>query len=234
MRVLAVLVLVAVAALVALVVVVVAKDTVADPPAFVISLPDGRRPRHRVAAQLAAHDQTARFVDAVDGRRLGKPATLTRRFDTSSHEWNPGQMGCALSHVQMWARVASGPDPHAVVLEDDVVLKPGWRDDVRAVLGEVRDKNVDVVYLGHCFETKGRRWHGSARLRHSVSPACTHAYLLTRQGARKLTAWAARTRFQLPVDNQMADLCATGRLTCLSAHPVLATQSGDESQINNT
>lgn len=205
----------------------------ADPPAYVISLPDGRRPRYRVEAQLAAHGQGALFVDAVDGRRLG-PAGGDTCFDTSRHAWNPGQMGCALSHVQMWARVAAGPDPYAVVFEDDVLLKPGWRDSLHAVMDEVRDKDVDVVYLGHCFETKGAPWHGSARLRHSVNPACTHAYLLTRQGARALSAWAAGTRFRLPIDNEMADLCATGRLTCLSAYPTLAAQSGDESQINNT
>ena len=204
------------------------------PPAYVISLPDGRRPRYRVADQLAAHGQGAEFVDAVDGRRLGRAGGDTC-FDTGIHDWNPGQMGCALSHVQMWARVAAGGEPYSVVFEDDVLLQPGWREGLGAVLDEVRDQDVDVVYLGHCFETEGAPWKGSTRLRHSVNPACTHAYLLTRQGARALSAWAAGTRFRMPIDNEMADLCATGRLTCLSAYPTLATQSpGEPSQINDT
>ena len=41
-------------------------------------------------------------------------------------------------------------EPYTLVFEDDVMLKPGWREALGTVLREVRDQ--DVVYLGHCFE----------------------------------------------------------------------------------
>ena len=37
-------------------------------------------------------------------------------------ELTPGDKACTTSHMHLWRRIASGPESHAVILEDDILL----------------------------------------------------------------------------------------------------------------
>lgn len=97
------------------------------------------------------------------------------------------EVGCFLSHLQVWERIAASSTP-AVVLEDDVILSDRWPqaiDDLATLQG------VDCVNL----EAVGKKQVGAAlhsgpwtikRLHLNSSGA--GAYLLWPGGARKLLA----------------------------------------------
>lgn len=190
-------------------------------PAYVISMRgDPRRPRDAATRRFAQQPFT--FVDAVDGRTMAD-ASL---FDSSTHRWLPGEMGCAMTHMCLWQQL-TGP---ALIFEDDAQLPPRWRDELAAVLRAIQhDDALDVVFLGHCAEKAGAPFHGN--LRASVSPRCTHAYLVTRRGMQRLAAWATGARLSLPIDEELARLCQAGKLRCLSHWPALVQTTGDCSTI---
>lgn len=199
--------------------------------AYVISMRGGSRPRAEVRRRFEVCRQPISFFDAVDGRRV----QATKRFD-AVYPWTRGQAGCALSHMKLWRQLAGrAPAAWTLVFEDDAVPVAEWQQALEGVLRELDGvTDVDLVFLGHCFEDQGARWRRSARLRHSVTPRCTHAYLVSARGVRKLAQWARTARLQQPVDEELARACSERTLTCLSAWPPLARQGLGESTINNT
>ena len=197
--------------------------------AYVISLRDGRRSRGVVEARFREREQPFEFVDAVDGREVA--GADADRFDPK-YEWKAGEIGCALSHVRLWTRLAgTGIDAPVLVFEDDAKLPRDWLPRVREVVDRL-DDTIDLVFLGHCLETRGAPWKGSDALRRSECPRCTHGYLVTPRGATKLAAWARTTAtLELPIDEELALACVSGRLQCLSHFPPLVTTFDEPSTI---
>jgi len=96
---------------------------------FVINL--ARRP-DRMAAMAAQLDRLAlsyeRF-DAIDAR-TADPRVLEAPFAARGAiaDLTPGDKACTTSHMQLWRRIASAPESHAAILEDDVLLGAGARE----------------------------------------------------------------------------------------------------------
>ncbi|WP_019430669.1 glycosyltransferase family 25 protein [Limnohabitans sp. Rim47] len=97
------------------------------------------------------------------------------------------EVGCFLSHLQVWQKVALNSGP-VVILEDDVILSEGWGEkiDDLATL-----KDLDCVN----FEAVGKKQVGQSRLVRGVLIQRLHlnssgagAYLLWPKGAQKLLA----------------------------------------------
>lgn len=95
------------------------------------------------------------------------------------------EVGCFLSHLQLWQRIAASHGP-AVVLEDDALLSEQWYQDIIA-LAKVR--NVDYI----CLETwnkkvLGKHWDlGGLQLRRLyLNSAGAAGYMLWPSGAKIL------------------------------------------------
>jgi lipopolysaccharide biosynthesis glycosyltransferase/GR25 family glycosyltransferase involved in LPS biosynthesis len=147
------------------------------------------------------------MLPAHDGKKLRLTPKLARLFAPNEFGWNKATMGCSLSHLELWYRLAEEPDENAryLILEDDTRLSPGWRETVEEAFsrGDV-PADWDVLYLGgilpkneDVFETckeqvSGRvnqvvpnGWFGQKppnRYFHFGA----FAYLLSRNGAKKL------------------------------------------------
>ena len=158
-----------------------------DLQAFVISVP-GTRCRQAVQQRFAGK-QPFQFADGVNGVDMSPHPTLA-----------PGQLGCALSHVLLWRRLADSELP-VMIFEDDAVLCEGWRDRVRHVLQSL-DDSIDIVYLGSCADDGSGTCYARG-LRNSERPRCTHGYMLTPSGLRKLAAWAETAVLMLPIEKNM-------------------------------
>jgi hypothetical protein len=146
--------------------------------------------------------------------------------------------GVALSHFQIWADFARGgeriflakPNKRGdddkqnrsvnrsssdvlVILEDDAEVSVKNLTAVLAV--ELANMNTDLLYLGWC-ET-----------RISSFPMCTHAYALTREGARKLVSHFDICS-KLPIDLQLEALSKDNIFTLRLAFPQSYTRASDQ------
>lgn len=160
---------------------------VLDAPAYLINLDS--RP-NRLAPSLdelrrAGFTDVRRFpaVDASD------PAVLQTAWAAYGSpkfaEWDSyfsillGKQGCFLSHVRLWDRIVAEGYPFACVFEDDVIFHRHW---VRLAPTYFRftPRDYDILFFGgEITET------GSGLVRRA--PAfCTHAYLITQDGAKRL------------------------------------------------
>jgi GR25 family glycosyltransferase involved in LPS biosynthesis len=198
-----------------------------------------------------------RRVSAVDARYMDSepdPSILTPYFtlaeqltvdpnpqlkiDRAAHarriRMSRTEVAIALSHIEVWRRIADGDVPSALVLEDDVYLRLGfarrfghlWSDLVHSNTGEL---GFDLLYLsfkdvGEAPAATDRR--AVRRLHPGVWQAS--GYVQTRDGARKLLK---RLPVHGPVDlwlNFQFD-----NLECFTAPRPLVDQRIDEPSSNS-
>jgi GR25 family glycosyltransferase involved in LPS biosynthesis len=93
----------------------------------------------RLQAALARHDiRGVRRVSAVDGRRLELPATWRH---------SAGAYGCLLSHLQVVRDARERGLPSLLILEDDVVFDPSFREKFPVFVRGL-PADWDMVFLG--------------------------------------------------------------------------------------
>jgi len=195
-----------------------------------------RRPQKRAAvlARVAeAGLRDVRVFDAIDGRELSLSSLHARGVATYPHwrladspcrffsrELKWGEIGCSLSHHQVWSELAACTLKHSLILEDDVDFAPGFARFVREAITEAEALHAagvidapDLMYLArrpmrpHCDVLLPRtvgmavgQTVGTVRL---VRPSFSHkttAYVLWRRGAEKLLA-ATFPQKLIPVDD---------------------------------
>jgi glycosyl transferase family 25 len=95
------------------------------------------------------------------------------------------EVGCFMSHYQLWQRIAQSDGP-AVVLEDDVMLGGDWLADIRTLADQA---SADFI----CLETWGKKLLGETQTvsglllkRLALNSAGAAGYVLWPTGARRL------------------------------------------------
>ena len=154
---------------------------------------------------LARHGVVFERVAAVDGRDpLVAAAAAECRPGMSGQRMGAGAYACFQSHREVWHRLVASGAPHAMVLEDDLLIAPGFA----ACLAEGWvPADADLVKLetnqtrlhrdaGPGLATRGRRLH-RLQSRH----AGTGCYVISARTAQHLLA--ATTALRDPVDEAM-------------------------------
>jgi GR25 family glycosyltransferase involved in LPS biosynthesis len=141
---------------------------------------------------------------ATDGRALTLTPEIVHCFRNNDFGWKKAVMGCALSHLGLWEKLANDKDAQSyLILEDDVRFAPSWRD-WWSTYGSEMPADADVVYLGgvlppnkpafphiiepvnaHFGRVKPNTIFGGTQERRYFH-FCNYAYVLTQTGARKL------------------------------------------------
>jgi glycosyl transferase family 25 len=158
-----------------------------------------------------------RFFDA------GRTAPPALRYDPAEarrairRELTPGELGCYGSHFAVWQTIAAGPDEAAVVLEDDLLIDPGFfanlATTVEALAGHkfVRlhaKAPTSALIIGRVASRHVVRYRGAA--------IGAQGYILRREGARQ---WLASiTAVVRPVDDEMERYWAHG-VANIGLHP---------------
>ena len=119
-------------------------------PIFVISLPDAAARRQAVTARLSDIGLEGTFIDAVDGRN-GLPADLETRIDRVSakahfhRDLSDAEFACAMSHRRVYQHILDQGLEGAVVLEDDAVPQPGFKEFLR----DEGYKTAELILFDH-------------------------------------------------------------------------------------
>lgn len=188
---------------------------------FLISIDAAGRRRGMDACRRAGLSCTP--VDGVNGKRIPPDALNTAAYPVHpvcASLCTPAMIGIALAHRRVWQRIVDEDLDMALVLEDDVEFAGGFRDAMRRAV-RAAPPSFHVLLLG-CFMCPSRR---TARgVRKTIAFGGTHAYVVTREGARVLLASIPRAAFHLDV--HMSLLPA---LRIYQASPLLAFQRGNES-----
>lgn len=207
-------------------------------PAYVINLADNTARLENAARQLEAQGLPWERIDAVNGWALDE-AEMARVYDADRnarhgrHPLVPAEIGCYLSHIAAWDRIAKGDAPGGFIFEDDFAA-----DETLApllhLLAEDDAGDWDMVKL-FTFDAEPRivaeRTLGDFRLVTPYRvPTCLIGYALTRDAAARLVARAVP--FFRPVDEDQKFFWETGLRVALVLPAPIAV--GDQQTVTGT
>lgn len=142
---------------------------------------------------------------AVDGKTLTLTPEIAACFRDNDFNWKKAIMGCALSHLRLWEKLANDSQATSyLIMEDDVKLQPDWLEKWKSFAGDV-PADADVIYLGGVLPPNKPAFplivepvnsHFGRVAKNNVFGGiprryfhfCNYAYILTRTGAQKLVS----------------------------------------------
>jgi glycosyl transferase family 25 len=206
-------------------------------PSYVINLARNTQRMDNSARQLDAAGLPWERIEAVNGWDLPE-AEVARVYDASRNASDgkqplvPPEIGCYLSHIAAWERIAEGPDPGGFIFEDDFAADDTLGEKL-ALLSQPQD-DWDMVKLFSFDADAPLEWdkplgHYRIGMPYRV-PTCLIGYGLTREAAAHL-AGRARPFFR-PVDEDQKFVWETGlRVALILPPPILV---GDQSTVTGT
>ena len=142
---------------------------------------------------------------AVEGRTLKLTPAIARLFKPHDFFWKKAVMGCALSHLGLWWKLAheSPGVNNYLILEDDVKFSPGWEKTWKMAVDEGNvPEDYDIIYLGGILPPNRVGFVKERVNEHFCRVAlnqtfgqkepnryfhfCAYSYILSRQGAEKV------------------------------------------------
>ena len=185
------------------------KDSLSFDNIYIINLMRREERQIRMSKSLEVLGLKAQFWTATDGKEL-----TTKNLEDLGISFLPGyldphhkrpmtmgEVGCFMSHFNIWKDMISRNFSKAIVLEDDVRFGRAFKTQVKNALRQIdlEDGSVDLIYLGRkkqSAEDEVRRSENFVEPKYSY---WTIGYILTRTGAEKLIDSDPLSKL-LPVD----------------------------------
>lgn len=203
--------------------------------------PAARWPVHviNMAANVTRLDHAARSLaragiaferfEAVDGRAL-EEAEVARVYDAKAnrrrfrHPLIRPEIGCYLSHVALWRRIAASPAPGAVILEDDLAAAPDLAAVLDALAADTGAWDIVKLYARNPrLAVHGRRPLAPGRdiaIPRRV-PSTTLGYVIRREAAARLLETSLP--FSRPIDEDHKFVWEHGLAIAVVVPPPLST-----------
>ncbi|KAL7646435.1 UNVERIFIED_CONTAM: hypothetical protein RMT77_003348 [Armadillidium vulgare] len=150
-------------------------------------------------------------LDAVDGKqlnasyleRIGVKQLVNYKDPWSKRDMTYGEIGCFLSHYNIWRDMVEKNYRKVVVFEDDIRFEPFFKDKLSYMMKQMKELNLqwDLVYLGRKkLKDSDEPWvKGSNIVVHVDYSYWTLCYIITLDGAKKLLASEPLSKL-VPVD----------------------------------
>lgn len=169
---------------------------------FVINLARSTDRRASIEQQLSRLNLDYEIVEAVDGSQLSY-TDIMRETRPLNYALSCGEIGCALSHINIYRRIASEGIPMALILEDDALIDQKCVE----VVSEIEQRNIyspTVTLLTEvsqyidkftCSLSNGRNIYDV------LEASRSHGYVINQAAAKKLIeflypVWMVADRWQ--------------------------------------
>lgn len=134
-----------------------------------------------------------------------------------------GTIGCGLSHMAIWSTIASADSNVCVAIFEDDIASYINKEDLQNKIKEAKkniDKDWDFIFLGRCIDSCHESTKIIDGLYKTKRPYCTHAYIISSRGARKMLTRSLYTG----IDTQIVNETGVGGLKAYTFHPSIYVQ----------
>lgn len=183
-------------------------DNVLNAPAFVIHLeeisPDRRHFFEENIKNAGFNDM--RIFKGVNARNKKQLKTILSKYKNIKFDKNLkiGAIGCMLSHFELYLHIIENNIDLCTIFEDDVFFHPKW-NELAPLFFEQTPKDFDVLFVGN----KTKVISGLSEI-NKMPCLCTHAYVITLNGAKKMLNSLLRWNFNNKVKLSLGGISARG------------------------
>ena len=159
--------------------------------AFIINLEKDIERKEDIVSQCIAFNLDYTVIPAVDGRKLSEEE-LSKLIDPEkSKGMTRGEIGCSLSHYNIYKKIVDGNIEYALILEDDAQLEHNLAKAL-----ELLEKNLfdtpTIILLGPINKHTTRNnqpLSDDFRLVNVMEAALSHGYFINKSAAKKLISF---------------------------------------------
>lgn len=162
---------------------------------YYVNLDKDTKRREFMEAQLSKIGQTYERVPGIYGRELSKK-DLDKYYSKKlalrkqSRELYFSEIGCALSHVNIYQKIVEQNLPYAMILEDDVVIPENFDNVIANLVHLIRPEQPEILLLspahGDFNQLSRIRSSGEFKAVPFVFGFYTSSYIVTQTAARSL------------------------------------------------
>ncbi|KAF4116815.1 procollagen galactosyltransferase 2 [Onychostoma macrolepis] len=188
------------------------KDTMAFNQVYLINLKRREDRRDRIQRSLEVLGIDVTLTEAVDGKALNSTQLRALGIEMlpgykdpySDRVLTKGEIGCFLSHYNIWKKVVELQQHQVLVLEDDVRFEPSFKSRLSTIMEDVKQSGLqwDLIYVGRKRLQIKQPEHWVEGVKNLVIPDYSYwtlGYALSLQGAKTLLEAQPLSKM-LPVD----------------------------------
>lgn len=155
---------------------------------FIINLEKDTERKKYIVSQCMTFNLDCTVIPAVDGRKLSED-DLNKLIDPEkSRGMTRGEIGCSLSHYNIYKKIVDDNIQHALILEDDARLEPNIHNALK-----ILEKNISeaptIVLLGpiNKYSTlDSKQVSDEFKMVNVLEAALSHGYVINISAAKKL------------------------------------------------
>lgn len=120
------------------------------------------------------------------------------------HDLTEGAVGCFLSHLKIYKKfLKCSNEKYALIFEEDTMVHPHI---VFSLESKSFPPKMDIVFLNYCLMKKIRYNNDYYRLRPDGHFWMTNAYIISRNGARKIIKHSEQNKIKMQFDSYLSSL----------------------------
>ncbi|XP_051557514.1 procollagen galactosyltransferase 2 [Myxocyprinus asiaticus] len=188
------------------------KDTMAFNQVYLINLKRRADRRDRMLHSFEVLGIDVTLTDAVDGKALNSSQLRALGIEMlpgykdpySKRVLTKGEIGCFLSHYNIWKKVVELRQQQVLVMEDDVRFEPNFKSRLNTIMEDIKQSGLEwnLIYVGRKRLQIKHPEHLVEGVKNLVSPDYSYwtlGYALSLQGAKKLLEAQPLSKM-MPVD----------------------------------
>lgn len=162
---------------------------------YIVNLKENIDRRDAMERQLENANLNYQFIEAVKGADLTDEQIKSKVQDYPDCLLTKGEIGCALSHINIYQKMVNDSIEYALVLEDDAVVPENLEKTINELIQQDIKQNRNVYLLSEVISyIENKKLHSNI---YSAYHACgTHGYLINLKAAKKLLSVLNPIRYE--------------------------------------
>lgn len=197
---------------------------------YVINLASQIKKKEHIISECKKLNLDFEIYNAINGEELSEEFINKNVLDYPNCYLTKGEIGCALSHINIYKEIVRNNLPYALILEDDAVLNPLLEDFIKDF--ENYNEKQGIFLLTGCFKyVKNRKTVIGRFPVYLVGSAINaHGYIITLDTAKKMIKFLFPIRYEADVF-KIFSMCAGIKIYATVPHLI---SSNDKDKSNST
>jgi GR25 family glycosyltransferase involved in LPS biosynthesis len=136
---------------------------------------------------------------SLNGMQKQELESKWKFFNDGKTSFSNGQKGCAISHLEALEKVVKEELPCVVIAEDDVMFSNNFPKLFENILRDI-PKNYDIIFIGWQEVWQNGKKVKKVNKFYKHDPFCTHFYLISSKGAKKIIESIYKDGLSVPID----------------------------------
>lgn len=195
---------------------------------FVINLEREIDKKNRIIIECEKLNLNFDIYNAIDGNKLSKDFLSENVLDYGNNFLTNGEIGCSLSHINLYKKIVNDKLPYALILEDDAIMS----DELVVFLSafEKHNKKDGIFLLTGEFDyvENKKTTLGKFDIFPVTRASMTTGYIITNRTAKRMVDFLLPVRFE--ADRfKMFRFCAGVNIFATIPHIISTNDKGKES-----